>query len=464
MSILSERYASNEMRQIWSTERKVIIERILWIDIMRFQASFLSIPEDAIKSYESVLQQVNLDRITEREAKTRHDVKARIDEFNSLADHQYIHLGMTSRDLTENVELFQIRESLQIVIEKTALLLDSINQKIEKYSDLAMVGRTHNMPAQVTTLGRRFASWAEELIFAFENLENLCDRIPLRGIKGAIGTSSDLGSLIGSGARSIDGVVQESLGFTHSLEAPNQTYPRSIDFEVISCLVQIAMAPSNIATNIRLMSGIGIVAEDFGQEQTGSSAMPHKINPRLSERVNSLTVVMKGFLTMISGISGNQWNEGDVACSATRRVALQDSFMAVDGILDTTIYLVRTLNVFEGEINRELEENLPTLLSTKILSLAVLSGARREEAHEALKRHSHSGLNDKRVFGRNTFLERVVSDSSLRVSQELIDEVQGNPLSLTGFAHVQSMSVSHKIREILMKFNLGLTYQERPII
>ena len=239
MSLIADRYASSQMRQIWSRESKVLKERELWITVMKAQAKHgLDISEVVLEDYERVKSQIDLSSIDRREAELKHDVKARIEEFNFLAGHQSIHVGLTSRDVTENIEGWQIKQSLHLTLASSNLLLQELIEKIEKYADLPIVGRTHNVPAQLTTLGRRFASWSEEFLFALESLENLESRFPLKGVKGAIGTGSDLKSVVGSNWQSIEDSVFEGLGIEKALIAPTQIYPRSIDFQVISSLFQ----------------------------------------------------------------------------------------------------------------------------------------------------------------------------------------------------------------------------------
>ncbi|MFM8205086.1 MAG: lyase family protein, partial [Actinomycetales bacterium] len=299
MSILSDRYASPEMREIWSAEAKIRAERKLWIAVMRFQSKALSIPEAAIKDYEKSVEKIDLASIERREKELRHDVKARIDEFNALAGHQFIHLGMTSRDLTENIEAFQIRQALLLIQERSAALLFQIGEKAKKYAELPIVARSHNVPAQLSTLGKKFATVGEELLFAFDRLNNLIDRYPNRGIKGPVGTAQDSLDLLGSTHADLEKVIAKELGFAKTLDSVGQIYPRSFDLDVISALAQLAAAPSDLATSIRLMAGHGLVSEGFKAGQVGSSAMPHKMNSRSCERINGLTKVLAGYLTMI---------------------------------------------------------------------------------------------------------------------------------------------------------------------
>ena len=415
--VLAERYASDQMRDIWSRTYKIKAERELWISVLKAQAKAgREISDNVIAYYVKVKDVIDIASIDKHEMVTKHDVKARIDEFNSLAGHQKIHVGMTSRDLTENIELYQLRSSLVLVEMKSLALLRHLNEFISKYSELALVARTHNVPAQLTTLGRRFATWGEELTFAFTHLKQLSSRLPLKGIKGPIGTSQDLQDLFGDGYLEIEQGIAKELGFDNLLEAPSQIYPRSIDFEVVSSLLQIAAAPSNIAINIRIMSGYGLLSEGFGRDQVGSSAMPHKINARLSERVNGLTAILKGHLVMVQELLGNQWNEGDVSCSVVRRVALPDAFYAIDAILDTTMRILADLAVDTDSLDSEVKKYLPFLLTTKILALAVKKGLGREDAHSLIKAHSITASQNLKSKQVNNLLALVAEDKRLGMS------------------------------------------------
>ncbi len=446
MSILEERYASEEMRQIWQREMRIAMERRLWIAVMRAQRELgVDIPAGAIADYERAIDRIDLGSIDAREFANHHDVKARIDEFNEIAGHKFIHLGMTSRDLTENIEAIQIRESLSLIRKKSASLLKLLSKKSAEFADLPMVARTHNVPAQVTTLGKRFATWAEELLFAFEHLDQLIERFPLRGIKGATGTNIDLIELLGADFARVDQAIAHEWGFQSTMISAAQIYPRSFDFEVIATLVQLAAAPSNVATNIRLMSGFGLVAEGFAEQQVGSSAMPHKVNPRISERITALTVILKGLLVMASEITGEQWNEGDVSCSAVRRVTLPDSFYAIDAILDSTRFVVEGLRIIESSIAKELSENLPELCSSLILNHAIKSGAQRDAAYDAIKSHARAAREVFEETGEATFSRRICSDHSLSISESQFQEIIGNPLLLSGAAPDQARGLAELI-------------------
>ncbi|MGH3316873.1 MAG: adenylosuccinate lyase, partial [Nocardioidaceae bacterium] len=336
--VLAHRYASDELARIWSPEHKVVLERQLWVAVLKAQRDLgVDVPDGVVEAYEKVVDQVDLDSVAERERVTRHDVKARIEEFAALAGHEHIHKGMTSRDLTENVEQLQVRASLLLVRDRVVASLARLARLATEHRTLVMAGRSHNVAAQATTLGKRFATVADEMLVALERLEDLLRRYPLRGIKGPVGTAQDqLDLLPDAGALAeLELRVAQHLGFERVLTSVGQVYPRSLDFDVVSALVQVVAAPSNLATTVRLMAGNELVTEGFKPGQVGSSAMPHKMNTRSCERVNGLAVVLRGYLSMLGELAGDQWNEGDVSCSVVRRVALPDAFFATDGLFQT---------------------------------------------------------------------------------------------------------------------------------
>ena len=458
-SVLCDRYASPEMREIWSREFKVKAERRLWVSVLETQRSLgLEVSSKVIEDYKGKIDYVDLASIDAREAISKHDVKSRIDEFNALAGHQKIHIGLTSRDITENIELFQLASSLDLVQKKCAAYLKYLADFAQEYLEVPLVARTHNVPAQLTTIGRRTAGWIEELLFAFGNLQNLAERLPLKGIKGPIGTAQDLTDLFGDSSRAIEESIASELGFEAILNTPSQVYPRSIDYEIVSTLVQLASSPSNVVTNIRLMSGFGLVRESFGKDQVGSSAMPHKINARLSERVNGLTVILKGNAVMIQELIGNQWNEGDVSCSVVRRVALPDSFFAIDAILDTTIRIISKLEVQHDAVEREVREHLPFLVTTRILNEAVKNDMGREDAHELIKKISLIARENLLKHGENNLIDLVSKKSMPGITPDFLKTIQ-SPLPLTQNAVRQATVVIKEARQVIESFPDSFLYK-----
>lgn len=468
--VLASRYASAEMTQIWSPVRKVILERELWLAVMSAQRDLgVVIAEDAIADYRSVASRVDLESIARRERITRHDVKARIEEFNELAGHEDIHKGMTSRDLTENVEQLQIRLSLELVRDKTVAVLAMLAGLAVEHSEVVITGRSHNVAAQATTLGKRCASAAEETLAAFGRLEDLLARFPLRGIKGPVGTSQDMLDLLGGDAAAmadLESRVAASLGFSATLDSVGQVYPRSLDHDVLSALVFLGAGPSSLATTIRLMAGHELVTEGFVPGQVGSSAMPHKMNTRSCERVNGLMVVLRGFASMGSQLAGSQWNEGDVACSVVRRVALPDAFFAIDGLLETILTVLAEFGAFPAVIASELDRNLPFLATTRVLVAAVRAGVGREAAHEAIREHAVATALEMRERGTagNDLLDRLAGDPRLRLSREEVAALVVEPIEFTGAARRQVSVIAERVARVVAEHPRAAAYSPAPIV
>ncbi len=466
VSVLASRYASEAMRQIFSAEAKIIAERELWLAVARAQKKLgHAISDEQISAYEKVKHQVDLSSIDNRERETRHDVKARIEEFNVLAGHEVIHTGMTSRDLTENIEALQIRLGLELVRDKVIALLARLGEKAVQYNEQPIAGRSHNVPAQITTLGKRFANSAEELLYAYERLTSLLERYPMRGLKGPVGTAQDSIDLLGSFEKHshLEHEIASHLGFSRVLESTGQVYPRSLDYEVVTTLVQLAAAPSSLATTIRLMAGAELVTEGFKKGQVGSSAMPHKMNTRSCERINGLAVILRGFSAMIGELSGDQWNEGDVSCSVVRRVAIADSFYAIDGLLETMLTVLKEFGAFPAVINAELERFLPFLASTKILMAAVKKGVGREAAHEVIKEHSTKAALAMREGEVNQLLDALASDPRIPLDHAELQTLIKNPIEFTGAAKAQVSRVVERIEAITALHSDAAKYQPSAI-
>jgi adenylosuccinate lyase len=419
--VLADRYASRAMVGIWSPRARIVLEREFWIAVMRAQRALgVAVPAEAIEAYERVKGVVDLDSIRARERVTRHDVKARIDEFCALAGHEHIHKGLTSRDLTENVEQVQILRSLRLLREKYAGCLARLAERVAEYRAVVLTGRTHNVPAQATTVGKRFATFGSEMLHALAALEGLIGRYPLRGLKGPVGTQLDLLTLLEGDAGKVDALERElarSLGFEAVLGAVGQVYPRSLDFEVVAALVQLAAGPSSLATTLRLMAGHDLAVEGFQAGQVGSSAMPHKVNSRSCERINGFRAILAGYLTMCSELAGTQWNEGDVSCSVVRRVALPDAMFALDGLLETFATVLIELQVFPDVVAAERDRMAPFLATTTVLMEAVKRGAGRETAHAAIKEHALAAARALRQGQEPALLQRLAADARIGIDE-----------------------------------------------
>jgi adenylosuccinate lyase len=470
-NVLAARYASAELAALWAPEFKVVLERELWLAVLRAQAELgVDVPAGVLDDYERVLADVDLSSIAARERVLRHDVKARIEEFNALAGHQHVHKGLTSRDLTENVEQLQIRRSLEHVRDRVVAVLAALAARAAEHASLVMAGRSHNVAAQATTLGKRFATAADELLVAFVRLEELIARYPLRGIKGPVGTAQDSLDLLGSVAESaqaeLERRVAAHLGFDHVLTSVGQVYPRSLDFEVVSALVQLAAAPSSLALTIRLMAGHELVTEGFAAGQVGSSAMPHKMNPRSCERVNGLAMVLRGYASMTAELAGGQWNEGDVSCSVVRRVALPDAFFAIDGLIETFLTVLAEFAAYPAVVAHELDRYLPFLATTKILMAAVRAGVGRETAHAVIKEHAVAVALAMREAGSpcNDLLDRLAADPRLPLDGGALHDLLSEPLSFTGAATAQVAEVVRRVSEVTARYPGAASYRPSPVL
>jgi adenylosuccinate lyase len=467
-NVLATRYASAEMSRLFSPEHKVVLERRLWLAVLRAQRELgVDVPERAIDDYERVVDRVDLASIAARERITRHDVKARIEEFNALAGHEHAHKGLTSRDLTENVEQAQVLAALRLVADRTVAVLARLARRAGEYKTLVMVGRSHNVAAQATTLGKRFASAADELLVAHRRLAELIQRYPLRGIKGPVGTGQDMLDLLGGSPdklAALEARVAQHLGFDHVLTSVGQVYPRSLDYDVLTTLVQLAAAPASLATTIRLMAGQELVTEGFRPGQVGSSAMPHKMNTRSCERVNGLAVVLRGYAGMVGELAGNQWNEGDVSCSVVRRVALPDSFFALDGLIETFLTVLDEFGAYPAVIARELDRYLPFLATTSVLMAAVRAGVGRERAHEVIKEHAVAVALAMRERGQaeNDLLARLAADPRLGLQAGAL--TLDGPRDYAGAAAAQVDDVLARVDELVKANPDAAAYFPAPIL
>lgn len=468
-NVLASRYASAEMVAIWSPQAKIIAERRLWLAVLRAQQELgVDVPDQAVAGYERVLEQVDLDSIAARERVTRHDVKARIEEFNALAGHEHVHKGMTSRDLTENVEQLQIRRSLELVHAHGVAVAARLAERAATYRDVVMAGRSHNVAAQATTLGKRFASAAQETLIALTRIRELLDRYPLRGIKGPMGTAQDMLDLLdGDTGRlaELERRIAEFLGFSAVLTSVGQVYPRSLDHDVVSALVQLGAGPSSFAHTVRLMAGHELVTEGFAPGQVGSSAMPHKMNTRSCERVNGLQVVLRGYAAMAAELAGTQWNEGDVFCSVVRRVALPDAFFAVDGQIETFLTVLEEFGAYPAVIQRELDRYLPFLATTKVLIAAVRAGMGREAAHEVIKEHAVAVALAMRERGAEPdLLDRLAADPRLPLDRSALDEALADKAAFIGSAGEQVDQVVAAVNELVSAYPDAAKYTPGAIL
>jgi adenylosuccinate lyase len=469
-NVLAERYASPALQSIWSAEGRIVLEREFWIAVMKAQRDLgLDIPAEAIAAYEKVKDQVDTASIMAREKITRHDVKARIEEFNDLAGHEHVHKGLTSRDLTENVEQLQVYRSLLLVRDKSIAVLRRLRERSEQWSELVITARTHNVAAQPTTFGKRISMFGEEVLGGLTNLESVISNYAVRGLKGAVGTQMDQLSLFEGDAEKVADLerrVVSHLGMPAVWTNVGQVYPRSLDLRVVAALTDICSGPSSFCKTLRLMAGNETASEGFAPGQTGSSAMPHKMNSRSCERVNGFHVILKGYLAMAAGLAGDQWNEGDVSCSVVRRIMLPDSFYAIDGMFETFLTVLDQMDAYEAVITAETAHYLPFLMTTTIMMEAVKAGVGRESAHKAIKEHAVATVNDLRAgkIDRNNLVSRLAEDERLGLSREALDAIIKKGDSESGAAKTQIAAFANVVSKLEAQYPDAAAYGPGTIL
>ena len=463
-NVLAERYSSPAMNGIWSVEGRIVLEREYWIAVMKAQRDLgLGISDEAIAAYEAVKSQVDVGSIMARERVTRHDVKARIEEFNGLAGFEEIHKGLTSRDLTENVEQLQVFRGLLVIRDKAVAALRGMRERAEQWDDVVLTARTHNVAAQPTTLGKRIAMFGEELLFGFMMLEDVIAGYAVRGLKGAVGTQMDQLSLFEGDAAKVaelEGRIVAHLGISQQWRNVGQVYPRSLDMRVVSVLTELASGPSSFCKTLRLMAGNETASEGFAPGQTGSSAMPHKMNSRSCERVNGFHVILKGYLAMAAGLAGDQWNEGDVSCSVVRRVMLPDAFFALDGLFETYLTILGQMDAYESVIAAETARYLPFLMTTTVMMEAVKRGVGRETAHKVIKEHAVATVADLRTGAveKNNLLDRLAADGRLGLSREELSEILRKGDQEVGAAKAQVAYFAGEVKKLEAKWPAAAGY------
>jgi adenylosuccinate lyase len=385
--------------------------------------------------------------------------------------HEYIHLGMTSRDLTDNVEQLQIVKASRVILGKYVSVLRHLLDKADEYRGIELTARTHHQPAQPTLLGRRFSMWAEELLIHLVEFEKFIEGYPLRGIKGPVGTQFDMGKLLGGKekVRKLESMIAGELGFKNTLDSPGQVYPRSLDYKLLSHLAALTAACENFAKTVRLMAGYELVTEGFSKGQVGSSVMPHKMNTRSTERVCAFSELVKMYADGASRLSGDQWEEGDVSCSAIRRVLIPDAFYASDGLVETTLNVLNQMGAYPAVISQEVDKYLPFLATTEVLSIAVIRGIGREEAHELIKKHAVAEALSMREVGasENKLMAKLASEPRFKeagISEDELKDLLKEKTHFIGSANEQIDAVVEKSKKIIARYSKAASYEPGDIL
>jgi len=424
---LVTRYASAEMLHLFSDEFRFTTWRRLWVALAEAERELgLPISAEQLAELKRFAGQPDLARAEELERETRHDVMAHVRAFGEQAKSAagIIHLGATSCFVTDNTELVQLRAGLEILAARAAAALGELGGFAAEHRALPCLAYTHLQPASPTTVGKRAALWAQDLLLDLRELDRLAGELPFRGAKGASGTQASFLALFDGDARKVerlDRLVAEKMGFANLLTVTGQTYPRKLDFRVLSVLAGLAVSAHKFGTDLRLLMGFGELAEPTASKQVGSSAMPWKRNPMRAERLCSLARHVMALAPAAAQTAAVQWLERTLDDSAGRRLQLPEAFLAADAILLLWENVAGGLEVSREVIRRRLESELPFLATERVLMQATAAGGDRQELHEVIRRHAREVASAMAERGApNDLLERLAAEPAFaKVRAEL---------------------------------------------
>jgi adenylosuccinate lyase len=427
---LVERFATKDMIQLWSPQKKFSTWRRCWIALAEAEQELgLPITDEQIAEMKAHVDDIDFEKAREYERQTRHDVMAHIHAFGEVAPKALpiIHLGATSCFVGDNTDLIQIREGLELVLRKSVAVLAHLRAFALQWKDLPTLGYTHYQPAQVVTVGKRACLWAQDLAMDIEDLEAQLARLRGRGVKGTTGTQASFMALFDGDAdkvRLLDQKVCERLGFPSAYGVTGQTYPRKVDTHVLRVLAAIGESAHKWATDMRLLQNLKEIEEPFETTQVGSSAMAYKRNPMRCERVCALARFV-----MVAPLHGSfttavQWFERTLDDSAIRRLSLPEAFLAVDGILNLYLNVMENPAVYPKVIEKHLWAELPFMATENIIMAGVRRGGSRQELHEVIRTHSMAAAAQVKEHGLdNDLLERLAQDPAVGMSTEEIRAV-----------------------------------------
>lgn len=415
-SPLSSRYASKEMSELFSTHTRHKTWRKLWVALAEGQQKLgLKITDSQIAELKSCVDRIDFEKASEYEKQVHHDVMAHILAYGDQCPEarSIIHLGATSCYVTDNTDLILMRKGLHICLKKLELVVTNLSQFASKYRFVACLGYTHFQPAQLTTVGKRACMWIQDFILDYHELKSRLENLKFLGVKGTTGTQASFLSLFDQDhekVKQLDQFVSEKMGFGEELIISGQTYTRKIDVQVVSALSGFAASAHKFAADLRLLSHLHEVTEPFEKQQVGSSAMPYKQNPILSERVCALARFAISLNENPLYTAATQWLERSLDDSANRRLSLPEAFLTADALLNLLIHLSSNLVVHPETIEKGIERELPFLATENILMAAVKKGKDRQLLHEKLRTYSLKGKED--------LLKCVSSDPAFGLNEE----------------------------------------------
>ncbi len=438
----NSRYSSPEMLHIFSDRYKYGLWRRLWVALAESQQALgLPITASQIAQMRAHLDDIDFMEVQRQEKRCGHDVMAHVYAFGKQCPEAQgiIHLGATSCYVTDNGDVIQYREAMRLVKEKLLKAISQLASFAHAHCTTPCLGLTHLQPAQVTTVGKRACLWLQDFVTDHNNLDVCVKEIRLLGVKGAVGTQASFLALFEGShekVQALEADVANRMGFSQLFTISGQTYPRKQDVAIAQVLSGIAVSAHKFATDLRLLASRGELMEPFAEEQIGSSAMPYKRNPVLSERVCALARYAINLSHNAEFTAALQWLERSLDDSANRRLTMPELFLCLDAILNLLLHITDDLKVGESAINRELAENLPFIATENILMESVRRGGDRQQLHERLRQHSFAASEAVQQGKGNDLLMRIVSDTAFGIKEEDIAQY-ADPTHFVGRAPEQ---------------------------
>ncbi|OPL08401.1 MAG: adenylosuccinate lyase [delta proteobacterium ML8_F1] len=427
---LETRYSSKEMLFVFSPDFKFTTWRKLWIALAEAQKALgLPITDTQIEDMKAHIEPIDYSVAAAYEKKFRHDVMAHVHTFGEAAREAkpIIHLGATSAFVGDNTDVIQMREGLRLVEKGLINLLDQLKHFSIAHSDLPTLGFTHFQPAQLTTVGKRATLWMMDLLLDYEHLQFVLGGLKLRGIKGTTGTQASFLNLFDGDhekVKALDSKIAEYFDFPATMPVTGQTYSRKVDSQVLGVLSGIAQSLHKMSNDIRLLQHLKEIEEPFEADQIGSSAMAYKRNPMRSERIAALSRFIINSSMNPQWTQAAQWFERTLDDSANKRLAVPESFLATDAILNIAVNITQNLVVYPRVIEKHIQAELPFMATENIIMEAVKRGGDRQDLHEAIRVHAMAaGKNVKEYGGENDLMERILEDPIFAIQREDLDKL-----------------------------------------
>jgi adenylosuccinate lyase len=420
-SPLGARYAGKAMQALFSARTRIRTWRKLWIALAKHERELgLPITEKQLAELEAHVDDIDFGKAADYEAKFRHDVMAHVHAYGDVAPSAkgIIHLGATSCYVTDNADLIVMRDALDLLLPPLASAIANLAAFARKHAGLPTVAYTHFQPAQLTTVGKRACLWLQDFVDDLARLREVRDALRFRGVKGTTGTQASFLALFDGDhekVKELDRRVTRTMGFERNYGVTGQTYPRKLDYDVLSALGGLAISAAKFATDMRLLAHEREVEEPFEKHQIGSSAMAYKRNPMRSERICSIARFVTSLVDSAAQTAMNQWLERTLDDSANRRLILPESFLATDGMLATVLNVTSGLVVHEAVIAAHVERELPFMATEEILMAATKAGGDRQHLHERIRQHSLAAIDLVKAGGRNDLFDRIAGDAAFGV-------------------------------------------------